>query len=140
MNKNNVSHVIDIEERSVDERGSITSIMDGSFSNISIIKCNPDSIRSNHLHHNDTHHMYVLDGQIDYFYKDERGELQYFKVLPGQTVYTPSNEMHATYFPVETTLIVASKNPRDQESYESDTVREEIITLKSVKDFFAAEK
>ena len=46
-------------------------------------------------------------------------------------------EIHACYFPSETRLIVSSKNPRDQETYEADTVRVELINDENI-DFMLA--
>jgi oxalate decarboxylase/phosphoglucose isomerase-like protein (cupin superfamily) len=111
-------------QRDVDARGEILSIVDQTVMNVSIITCNPGVIRSNHYHRKDFHFMYVLDGEIDYFYKDKvTQEVKYIKVREGDNIFTPDNEIHATYFPVTTRLIVTSKLPRDQESYEADTVR-----------------
>ena len=119
--------------RSEDERGQILSIVDCDIKNVSIINCNKDSIRSNHYHHEDFHFMYVLEGQIDYFFKDLKcNELSYIKVLSGQTIFTPPKEIHACYFPVFTRLIVSSKNARDQETYEADTVRVELLNESNV--------
>ena len=116
-------------ERDRDERGGILSIVDEPVSNVSIITCTPGSIRSNHYHHTDFHFMYVLEGEIDYFYRDiDTGETSYLKVREGDTIFTPKKELHATYFPVKTTLIVSSKNPRDQATYEADTVRETLVS------------
>lgn len=125
-------------ERDADARGGILSIVDEPVSNVSIITCNPGSIRSNHYHHSDFHFMYVLEGQIDYFYKDvDTGELIYLKVVEGDNIFTPDNELHATYFPVTTRLIVSSKYPRDQETYEKDTVREPLITPENIEEMLA---
>lgn len=55
--------------RSQDPRGQILSIVDDKISNVSIITCVPGSIRSNHYHLKDFHYMYVLEGEIDYFFK-----------------------------------------------------------------------
>jgi oxalate decarboxylase/phosphoglucose isomerase-like protein (cupin superfamily) len=116
-------------ERDRDERGGILSIVDEPVSNVSIITCTPGSIRSNHYHHTDFHFMYVVEGEIDYFYRDiDTGETSYMKVREGDTIFTPKKELHATYFPVNTTLIVSSKNPRDQATYEADTVRETLVS------------
>jgi oxalate decarboxylase/phosphoglucose isomerase-like protein (cupin superfamily) len=125
-------------QRDADERGGILSIVDVPVQNVSIITCNPGSIRSNHFHHNDFHFMYVLEGEIDYFYKDiETGELKYLKVRGGDNIFTPDNELHATYFPVATRLIVSSKYPRDQETYEADTVREPLVTPENIDELLA---
>ena len=68
--------------------------------------------------------MYVLEGKIDYFYKNLSDEyVNYIAVNPGENIFTPNREIHATYFPVETKLIVSSGFPRDQKTYEEDTVR-----------------
>ena len=55
------------------------------------------------------------------------------KINKGDNVFTPPKELHATYFPVKTVLLVSSKNPRDKKTYEQDTVREKLIDLKNYK-------
>lgn len=121
-------------ERDRDERGGILSIVDEPVSNVSIITCTPGSIRSNHYHHTDFHFMYVLEGEIDYFWRDlDTGETRYLKVREGDTIFTPAKELHATHFPVATSLIVSSKNPRDQATYEADTVRETLVSPENLQ-------
>jgi quercetin dioxygenase-like cupin family protein len=134
MNIYNNSFIVKNIVRSDDERGSILSIVDNMVSNVSIIQCNSDSIRSNHYHYEDWHFMYVLEGEIDYFYKglEIDSEIKYLKVKEGNTIYTPPNEIHATYFPKNTILIVSSKNPRDQITYEKDTVRVDFVNHKNI--------
>lgn len=125
-------------QRDSDARGEILSIVDETVQNVSIITCNPGAIRSNHYHHSDFHFMYVLEGEIDYFYKDvDTGEINYLKVREGDNIFTPDNELHATYFPVRTRLIVSSKFPRDQETYEKDTVREPLVTQENLDEMLA---
>ena len=116
--------------RSEDSRGNIISIVDQSVSNVSIISCNSNSIRSNHYHKKDFHFMYVLEGKIDYFFKniDENDKtVSYIEVNQGETIFTPKLEIHCTYFPVKTKLVVSSFYPRDQKTYEEDTIRVEFI-------------
>tara|TARA_B100001123_G_C14657909_1_gene768349 strand:- start:5 stop:427 length:423 start_codon:yes stop_codon:yes gene_type:complete len=121
--------------RSRDERGEILSIVDNKVSNVSIIKCNANTIRSNHYHLTDWHLMYVLNGKIDYFFKNiETDEVSYLEVNEGDNIFTPPLEVHATYFPTETTLIVSSLNPRDQETYESDTIRVDFVNLDNINE------
>ena len=55
--------------RDVDPRRD-SSIVDATVQNVSIITCNPDTIRSNHYHFEDFHYMYVVEGEIDYFFCD----------------------------------------------------------------------
>lgn len=112
------------EIRDTDIRGEILSIVDYNVSNVSIITCNEGIIRSNHYHKKDFHFMYVLEGKIDYFFKSlENSIVKHLVVLPGENIFTPNNEIHATFFPIKTKLIVSSGFPRDQETYEQDTVR-----------------
>jgi oxalate decarboxylase/phosphoglucose isomerase-like protein (cupin superfamily) len=125
-------------ERGADARGGILSIVDEAIMNVSIITCNPGAIRSNHYHLKDFHFMYVLEGEIDYFYKEkDTGEVKYIKVREGDNIFTPDNEIHATYFPIKTRLIVSSKLPRDQESYERDTVRVRFVTNENLQEMLA---
>lgn len=125
-------------QRDADARGGILSIVDEPVMNVSLITCNAGSIRSNHYHHTDFHFMYVLEGRIDYFYKDaDTGEVKYLKVREGENIFTPDNELHATYFPVRTRLIVSSKFPRDQETYEKDTVRVPLVTEDNLQEMLA---
>ena len=131
----NKSIIIKNISRDKDERGGIISIVDDYVKNVSIIYCNPGSIRSNHYHLNDFHYMHVLDGEIDYFFKQiDSDEVQYLKVRKSENVFTPPKEIHATYFPIKTTLIVSSLNPRDQETYERDTVRVEFVNEKNISE------
>ena len=118
--------------RSKDYRGSILSIVDEKVKNVSIITCRPNTIRSNHWHKKDWHYMYVLEGLMEYFFVSTN-KVFFMKIKKGDNVFTPPNELHATYFPVKTVLLVSSKNPRDKKTYERDTVREKLIDLKNYK-------
>ena len=127
------STILENKIRDEDTRGSILSIVDDHVQNVSIITCNPGSIRSNHYHLRDFHYMYVLEGEIDYFYKEIDSEkINYIKVRVGENIFTPPKEVHATYFAIKTTLIVSSLNPRDQKTYEEDTVRVNFVTNENI--------
>jgi len=129
----NKSTLINNSIRSKDDRGSIISIVDSEISNVSLITCNANSIRSNHYHLSDFHYMFVLEGEIDYFYRDiNNDEIKYLKIKKGENIFTPPMEIHATYFPIKTQLIVSSKNPRDQETYEKDTVRVDFVNSENI--------
>ena len=123
-------------QRNEDFRGEILSIVEHPVQNVSIINCNKNTIRSNHYHKKDFHFMYVLEGAIDYFYKElNSDEVKYIKVLSGDTIFTPNLEIHATYFPVKTSLVVSSGFPRDQETYENDTVRVDFLNEGNIEEF-----
>ena len=124
-------------QRSVDARGSILSIVDNKVLNVSIIESDKNTIRSNHYHIKDYHFMYVLEGEVDYSFKSlYSDEVNYLKILKGQTIFTPNKEIHATYFAKKTKLIVSSGLPRDQKTYENDTRRVEFLNDKNLDTFF----
>tara|TARA_Y100000389_G_scaffold199988_1_gene239483 strand:+ start:1203 stop:1628 length:426 start_codon:yes stop_codon:yes gene_type:complete len=114
--------------RSKDPRGTILSIVDEQVKNVSIITCLPKTIRSNHSHKKDWHYMYVLEGIMDYFFV-VKNKTFFMRIKKGENVFTPPKELHATYFPVKTTLLVSSKNKRDKKTYENDTIRNRLIDL-----------
>ena len=114
--------------RSKDTRGSILSIVDEQVKNVSIITCLPRTIRSNHSHKKDWHYMYVLEGLMEYFFVI-KNKIYFLRIKKGENVFTPPRELHATYFPVKTVLLVSSKNRRDKKTYEKDTLRKKLIDL-----------
>lgn len=129
------SKIIKNIERDKDSRGYILSIVDSDIKNVSIIFCNKGSLRSNHYHKEDFHYMYVLKGEIDYFYKKiDNDKINYINVKEKETIFTPKMEVHATFFPVDTQLIVSSKNSRDMETYEKDTVRVDFLSLENIEE------
>jgi oxalate decarboxylase/phosphoglucose isomerase-like protein (cupin superfamily) len=131
----NVSKKIKKIVRSADARGSIISIIEERTNNISIINCLPKTIRSNHFHKKDFHFMYVLEGIMEYFFVKKK-KIFYIKLRKNDLIFTPPKELHATYFPEKTVVLVASKNKRDKKTYEKDTIRKKFIdfsNLKSIK-------
>ena len=122
--------------RSNDVRGEIKSIVDTEVKNVSIITCNENTIRSNHYHKKDFHFMYVLSGSINYFFSDLKMKyINYLKIEKGNTIFTPCMEIHATHFPKKTTLIVSSGFPRDQKTYEADTIRVDFLKHSNLECF-----
>ena len=56
-------------------------------------------------------------------------------IKQGDNIFTPPKEINATHFPIKTTLIVCSRNKRNQSNYEKDTVRVDFINRKNLKKF-----
>ena len=128
------STIIKDIERDSDDRGRILSIVDHQIMNVSLIETYPNSMRSNHFHHKDFHFMYILEGEIDYFFKPlNSDEVTYLKIQPGQTIFTPNNEIHSCHFPVNTKMVVSSGHPRDRDTYEADTVRVDFINKENLQ-------
>ena len=125
-------------QRDSDPRGQILSIVEHPVQNVSIIESFKGSHRSNHYHHKDFHFMYVLSGEIDYFFKPlDQEDVRYMKIKEGQTILTPPKEIHSCHFPSDTLLVVSSGFPRDQKTYEEDTVRVKFINSENIKDMIA---
>ncbi|AOS45001.1 hypothetical protein Verru16b_02070 [Lacunisphaera limnophila] len=122
-------HLIKLDSAHVDARGSIQCLVNFPVKNISLITSRKGTVRSNHYHKTDWHYMYVLSGRFDYCYRPTGSAAQPTKVTlgAGEMVFTPPMEDHATLFHEDTTLIVMSRNPRDQEAYESDVVRVQLV-------------
>jgi len=131
------SYKYNAEVRGDDSRGKIISMCDANISNVSFINSAANTIRSNHYHYKDSHYMYVISGELDYFYSDLKDiqEFNYLKIREGECIYTPPMEYHVTYFPKDTSLIVCSVFARDQQTYESDTVKDNLINLDNIQDY-----
>ena len=130
----NKSTIIEDIERDSDKRGKIISIVDHAVMNVSIIDSYTNAMRSNHYHHKDFHFMYILEGEIDYFFKPlNSNEISYFKITAGQTIFTPNNEIHSCHFSKRTKMVVSSGFPRDQKTYEEDTVRVDFINQENLE-------
>ena len=120
---------VELPAAHADERGAIQTLVNFPMKNLSLITSKKGTVRSNHYHLTDWHYMYVLSGAFDYYYRptgsDEAPAV--IRVVTGQMVFTPPMEDHATVFLEDTQMVVVSRNPRDQETYESDTRRVTLI-------------
>jgi len=118
-----------------DDRGYIQTLVNFPMKNVALIRSKENSVRSNHYHMTDWHYMYTLKGSYDYYYRPtgSNEELMVIHMKQGEMVFTPPMEDHATVFLEETDLLVMSRNPRDQESYESDVKRVLLIDPVTLK-------
>lgn len=116
---------VELDAPHADARGSIQSIVNLPMKNVSLITSVKGALRSNHYHQTDWHYMYTLEGSYDYYFRptDSDQEPEVIRVGKGDLVFTPPMEDHATVFHEHTVLLVMSRNPRDQESYEADVRR-----------------
>ena len=121
--------LVKLDEAHKDDRGYIQSLVNFPMKNLSLISSKKGAVRSNHYHITDWHYMYIVYGAVDYYYRkhgsDEQPKLE--KCIANDLVFTPPMEDHACIFTQDTLLVVASRNPRDQETYESDVVRIQLI-------------
>lgn len=112
-----------------DERGGIQPLVNLPVKNVSLIFSKKGSVRSNHYHLTDWHYIYVLKGAFDYYWRPTGSAAipEVSRVRQGEMIFTPPMEDHATVFLDDTEMVVVSRNPRDQESYEADVRRVMLI-------------
>ena len=116
-----------------DIRGSIFTMINENVQNVAIINSNKGALRGNHYHKKDWHYMMALKGCMEYFYFcNFEKKIKYLKVLKNQILFTPNLEVHATYFPENSQIIVLSGLPRDQATYESDVIRVDFINADKI--------
>ena len=108
-----------------DARGIIQPLCDLNMKSASLIVSKPNTWRANHYHKTDWHFIYVLKGSFEYYFKKTNSNEKTKKkiVKKGELLFTGPIVDHAMFYTEETEIIVVSKNPRDQETYERDTVR-----------------
>ena len=108
-----------------DARGIIQPLCDLNMKSASLIVSKPNTWRANHYHKTDWHFIYVLKGSFEYYFKKTNSNEKVKKkfVKKGELLFTGPIVDHAMLYTEETEIIVVSKNPRDQETYERDTVR-----------------
>ena len=76
--------------------------------------------------------IYQLKDKLEYFYfSNTLNKVKFINVAPGQIIFTPNLEVHATFFPEKSKLVVVSGFLRDTKSYESDTVRVEFVNFEN---------
>ncbi len=126
---------VELDAPHADERGVIQSIVNFPMKNLSLIRSAKGAVRSNHYHVTDWHYMYVTKGSFDYYWRPTGSTAapDVVRISEGELIFTPPMEDHATVFLEDTDMFVASRNPRDQATYESDVRRVILIDPASVK-------
>lgn len=121
---------------SQDARGTIQQLFGhdaGDIKSILLISSKAGTVRSNHYHKKDSHYCYLLSGKAMWYelplvkYKSSSIISPSILLSPGDMVYTPPMIIHAVRFLEDSQLLAMSTELRDQEHYEDDTVRVELI-------------
>ncbi len=121
--------LVKLQKPFIDRRGSIQPLVDLMMQSAVMIESKAGSLRANHYHKTDWHYCYVISGQIQYFYKNVNSNKmpEMITVKKGNMVFTPPLVEHCMKFPEDTVFLTLSRNPRDQETYEADVVRVNLI-------------
>ena len=126
--------LVSIEQPFIDKRGEIQPLVDRLMRSAVLINSKAGSLRANHYHKTDWHYCYVISGTIEYFYRKTGSEKEPENIIArkGQMIFTPPMVDHAMKFPEDTTFLTLSRNPRDQETYEKDVIRINMIDNKDL--------
>jgi dTDP-4-dehydrorhamnose 3,5-epimerase-like enzyme len=118
-------NIVKLTNKIEDKRGFIMPISDLDMKSASIIYTKKKQWRANHYHKKDWHFIYVIKGSFEYYFRKTNSNEKIKKkiVNTGQLLFTTNMIDHAMFYLVETEILVLSKNPRDQKTYEQDTVR-----------------
>jgi hypothetical protein len=117
--------IIEPVQKIEDARGFIQAISDLEMKSAAIIFTKKNQWRANHYHKNDWHFIYVTMGSFEYYFRKTNSNEDIKKKIinAGQVLFTGNMIDHAMFYTEETEILVVSKNPRDQKTYEEDTVR-----------------
>jgi len=121
--------IVELEMPYEDERGAIVPIVDEKMESCVIITSKEGTVRANHFHKTDWHYCHVLSGTIEYHWREAGTDEPANKILihEGQCFFTPPMVDHAMVFTEDTTFLTLGRNPRDQETYEADVVRIDLV-------------
>jgi|TARA_Y100000389_G_C17166222_1_gene366881 dTDP-4-dehydrorhamnose 3,5-epimerase-like enzyme len=117
--------LINFKDKFEDNRGFIQPLCDLNMKSASLIYTKSNQWRANHYHKKDWHFIYVMSGEFEYYFRktNTKDEIKKKIVKDGQLLFTGPMIDHAMLYTKETKILVVSKNPRDQKTYEEDTVR-----------------
>ena len=127
--------LVKLEKPFLDRRGTIKPLVDIMMKSAVLIESKAGSLRANHYHKTDWHYCYILSGQIEYFYRPTGSNQNPETIIANkdEMIFTPPMVDHGMKFPVDTVFLALSRNPRDQESYEADVVRVDMISAEGLK-------
>lgn len=120
--------IVDLPPEFADERGGILPLVDEAMKSAVLIHSKKSSVRANHYHKTDWHYCYLLNGEINYYYRPagNREKPLCCKIKAGQMFFTPPLVEHAFVFAEDSTFICFGRNSRNQASYEADIVRVQV--------------
>ena len=121
--------LIELPENHSDERGFIQPLCDLEMKSASLLYSKKNTWRANHHHKSDWHFIYVLEGEFEYYFRktNSNEEIQKKIIKEKELLFTGNLVDHAMFYTKDTNMLVVSKNPRDQKTYEEDTVRIEFM-------------
>lgn len=117
-----------------DERGYITRLVNDNnlkLRAVLYITSKAGTQRGNHYHKHDYHYVYCLSGKLRYSEKDmnkSNSRTESVILKPGDLVLSKPMFAHSMEFLKDTVFLAFTTETRDQDKYESDTVRVKVTS------------
>jgi len=116
----------------IDDRGEMSHLIEDKVKIVSaiLISSKKGSIRANHYHKKDSHYSYLLEGEMEYTYKNLKSKTvkkHTIIVKKGEMIYTPPMTAHAMEFTKDSVFIAFATEPRGHNDYEEDLARYKLV-------------
>lgn len=120
--------LVPLDDPFINDSGTIQNLLNTTINGAAIITSRAGAIRSNHMHQEDFHYLYIVSGVIAYYERDpgqDGSAMAPMLYTAGQMVFTPPKKVHKVIFIEDTIMISLSKRNRDHDSHEEDLIRVE---------------
>ena len=122
-----------------DERGTMDyHVMDEPINWVGTLHTKKGSVRANHYHPEQEQKLLLVSGKCVSVYKDlsdEKSEIQYQLVVPGDLVITASNVAHAVVYQEDCIQINLVHGERIPDNYGKHTVYYELVKKDEIKKY-----
>ncbi len=109
-----------------DTRGAIFMLLErANVGSVSVIQSKAGSVRAKHWHKQDGHWIFIVEGQMDIYESslNKPDTITKTSLLKNDFFYTGPNVLHEMHATKDTVFVCLSDLPRNQDNYESETVR-----------------
>lgn len=133
--KDSQSPYVSLKDRFSDARGEIIPLVDRDMKSAVLINSKKGTVRANHYHKTDWHYCYVVKGEIEYHHRPHgsTAPVQIDIFREGDEFFTGPNIDHAMVFLKDTSFLTLGRNSREQEAYEADIERIELVSPEAAK-------
>jgi dTDP-4-dehydrorhamnose 3,5-epimerase len=123
------SHFLKPKINFIDKRGYINDLLyKQTIHHITLISSKKNVVRGNHFHKKTIQYVYILNGELIYFWKNLKKNIIFKKKLKsGFLIKTPSHLVHAFKFLKSSKILVFSNGLRGGKDYIKDTYPMRIV-------------
>ena len=118
--------LVGIPQEFKDSRGLIHNLADGIIGDVAIISSKKGAVRANHVHRNDWHLCYVIDGSLEYYWVDHERQKSMLAIIAHQMIFTPARVPHKLVAITDSKFLSISRLSRISAKYEEDTEKLEL--------------